>query len=275
MINDSLCVSEGLSIPEKGMHQDGTKLQAGEQSIYSKNLYQLLMRVKEGKAKSYVLECIKAVAIATEQAISKVDFMERLFKDGWETKWEEKRKYIVFSDSEGHRIRNAKIEKLTGIDCSKEALLERFKLNDQKNDVRLLAQRAADIRGQYIDVYCRRVQAEKELDVMPVTFTKHAMKKIKSVQNKLRIKDSQIKIHEQNYIELQAENKKTSVFYTVQKQKIKCLMRIEEQAIDQLKRELQQLLTQNGYAIRDDFEADIIQSQQEYDVKGLDMGKRL
>ena len=266
LLNDSLCRSEGLSIAEKGLHEDGSKIQTNEQSVYSKKLYHAMKRAREGKAKSYVIECIKAVVKAIEQAISKTDFIDILKKDGWETQWVDKRKYIVFSDQEGHKIRNSKVEKLINIDCSKDALMEQFAMNAKDNDINVLTDRARALREQYIDTYCQRVQAEKKLDEIPVKYTKQVIQRLKDTRNKLNIKDRQIQVHIQKRRELQLQYEQIAGYHPVQKEQIHRQIRVEQQAIEQLNNEVVHIIKNNGLSVRDDIDVAINEYEQEQEL---------
>ncbi|MFI3255797.1 MAG: relaxase/mobilization nuclease domain-containing protein [Eubacteriales bacterium] len=124
--------AQGLHIPEKGKHFDGTP---NENAVaWKQGKYRALERADTSSYKSYVLDVAKAVIDVRELSISRADFVERLKKRGIDTKWSDTRKYIVFSLKHGEdtkKVRNSNLEKTFGIDFSKEGLELEFETNHQ------------------------------------------------------------------------------------------------------------------------------------------------
>ena len=119
----------GLSVPEKG--QDIT--------VYSKEKYKVLEKAVEGKYKSYVLDCFTAVTAASQTAISKDDFIEKMKSAGYETNWTDKQKHITFTDPDGNKVRAANLEKTFKESFGKESLQSGFERNFEIANARAIA----------------------------------------------------------------------------------------------------------------------------------------
>ena len=122
--SDRLCQRNGLSICQKGQAFDGTVRE--DATSWSKEQYQLLEKASKGEVKSFLVEIAVAIAMALKTAVSKEDFVQKLLEQGVTTVWTEKRKHITFSDLEGNKVRNSKLEKIFHMDFSKEALTNEF-----------------------------------------------------------------------------------------------------------------------------------------------------
>ena len=122
--SDLLCERSGLSICQKGKTYDGQ--QREDATSWSKEQYQLLEKASQGEAKSFLVEIAVAIATVLKVAMSREDFVQKLLDLGVSTTWTDKRKYITFSDLEGNKVRNSKLEKNFHVDFSKEALTHEF-----------------------------------------------------------------------------------------------------------------------------------------------------
>lgn len=122
--SDRLCQRNGLSICQKGKTFDGQPRE--DATSWSKDQYQLLEKASRGEAKSFLVEIAVAIAIALKSAVSKDDFIQKLLEQGVTTVWTDKRKHITFSDLEGNKVRNSKLEKIFHMDFSKEAFTHEF-----------------------------------------------------------------------------------------------------------------------------------------------------
>jgi hypothetical protein len=117
--SDKLCKERGFSICEKGE----------EITAYKKDKYKALERgITEQGYKSYVLNCYKTVGAVKKKAISREDFIEKMKKLGYETKWTD-RKYITFTDQDGNKVRNSNLEKTFKEPFGKEELERGFESN--------------------------------------------------------------------------------------------------------------------------------------------------
>ncbi len=123
-MSDEICRTYGKSICEKGE----------EITSYNLNKYKALERAVKTDYKSYVLDCYNAVLEVKEKAISKDDFIKKMQEKGYQTKWTEKRKYITFTDKDGNKIRNNKLEKDFKEKFSKGDLERGFEINFERAD---------------------------------------------------------------------------------------------------------------------------------------------
>lgn len=89
----------------------------------------LLKIIEKGKAyKSWMIELAKKIADAKELATSQEHFTDILSKVGVAVKWDS-RKTILFTDSDGNKSRNTKIDDAFHIGISKEELEHEFSAN--------------------------------------------------------------------------------------------------------------------------------------------------
>ena len=137
---NSLCKDRGLSVNRKGFHFDGTRMNVGHLSAWSKDKYNL---IKNSPAKSYVVQCGMALMDAVPTSASREGFIAAMKEKGWDVQWTDNRKHIVFQNEQGQKIRDSNIEKTFSMALSKEYLLEVFQRNeeqlllsgDKKNDM--------------------------------------------------------------------------------------------------------------------------------------------
>jgi len=120
--NNEMCIERGLSIPVKGK----------EITTCSQNKYMAILRGVDGKYKSHVLDTAIAVSNSIESAIDREDFITIMDKQGYQVNWKDNRKYITFTDSEGHKVRDCNIEKTFKIPVSKEVLNYEFTRNKKR-----------------------------------------------------------------------------------------------------------------------------------------------
>lgn len=129
---NDLCREHGLSVAEKGHHFDGSLIEQGEITAWSKDKYNLL--INDSK-KSFVAECAWAVMEVVPQSASREEFISGMEERGWAVQWEDNRKHIVFQNENGDRVRDSNIEKtFAGMEVNKEALTNEF---TRQNELRL------------------------------------------------------------------------------------------------------------------------------------------
>ena len=124
-VNDSLCLEHKLSIPVNARSKTGDF----KKSIWDKKLFNLLKMAADGERKSFLFECSKAVIRSMQKATNKEAFIALMHKQGWDTTWDESRKYIVFVDADNHKVRNSRLSKVLDQDISKEYLQQKFENN--------------------------------------------------------------------------------------------------------------------------------------------------
>lgn len=122
-LNNRLCIEYGLSVCEIG------KKKMDNKGIISHdmNKYQFLKKAKEGKVKSYVQDTAVAVHDSMQQSKSKEEFISAMQKKGYSVVWKDSRKYIVFTNSDGKKVRNSNLQKTYNMPVGKEELTEFFK----------------------------------------------------------------------------------------------------------------------------------------------------
>ena len=143
---NNLCREHGLTVAEKGRHFDGSLIEQGEISAWSKDKYNLLINTAK---KSYVADCAIALMDVIPGCTGREEFISGMKKRGWSVRWEDKHKHIVFQNESGDKVRDSNIEKtFAGMKVNKEALTDEF---TRQNELRLSGQGADAELRQYYD----------------------------------------------------------------------------------------------------------------------------
>lgn len=122
--SDEICLQHGLTIARKGYDFEGFQRQAP--TIWSKDQYHLMERAKRGEVDGYVYNISCKIKEARRSAHSKEEYTELLSAAGILVQWRDSRRDITYIDADGHKIRSARLEKITGIKQGKETLIEEF-----------------------------------------------------------------------------------------------------------------------------------------------------
>lgn len=155
-LTNQMCRERGLTVAEKGKHFDGSEIEKGEVTAWSKDKYNLFrQQVKD----SFVADCAMAVLKALENCISKEKFIEKMKQFGWEVNWAEKRKHITFQNQDGKKVRDSNLSKTFHLDISKEGLENEFDRNYER--VRAEAERTNGADEELAGYY-RQVEAACE-----------------------------------------------------------------------------------------------------------------
>lgn len=135
---NELCRDQGLSVAEKGHHFDGSIIEQGEITAWSKDKYNLLINNTKD---SFVADCALAImSVMSGGCCSRDDFISEMAQRGWEVQWMDNRKHIVFENENGDKVRDSRIENtFAGLEVNKEALNHEF---ERQNQLRLEQLRA-------------------------------------------------------------------------------------------------------------------------------------
>lgn len=152
---NNLCLERGLSLTEKGKHFDGTAIEEGQVTAWSKDKYNLF---QHDDKKSFVADCAIAVMEAKEDCCSKEDFIERMHERGWSVTWQDNKKHITFQNENGDKVRDSNLSKTFSLDINKEALLYEF---ERQNEIRLARAKAErdKQRAEQLDKYYAEVES--------------------------------------------------------------------------------------------------------------------
>lgn len=152
---NNLCLEKGLSLTEKGRHFDGSVIEEGQVTAWSKDKYNLF---QHDDKKSFVADCAIAVMEAKEDCCSKEDFTERMHDRGWSVTWEDNKKHITFQNENGDKVRDSNLSKTFSLDINKEALLYEF---ERQNEIRLARAKAErdKQRAEQLDKYYAEVES--------------------------------------------------------------------------------------------------------------------
>lgn len=130
-LSDSICRKYNLSICEKGKTMPGEERKGLTSNEMGK--YQFLQRASERKIKSYVQDCAVAVYDSMSESTSKEEFISSMNQKGYSVDWSD-RKYIVFTNAQGKKVRNRNLEKTYGMQVSKEDLTRLFNEKARKKE---------------------------------------------------------------------------------------------------------------------------------------------
>ena len=154
---EQMCRERGLSAAQKGHHADGTPFEDGEFIAWEKNKYHQL--VTDPK-KSYLVTLALAVQDCADAATDQSEFCALMESEyGWTVTWKDGKKNIVFTDRDGHRVRDSNLSKTFNIDISKEAFIHEFERRNtrQTSNSRITARSGipeeasqADGRGKHM-----------------------------------------------------------------------------------------------------------------------------
>lgn len=122
---------QGLHVPEKGKHFDGTR--NDDVTTWSKDKQKALEKAFNGEYKSYLLDTANAVAEVRTTATSRNEFIEQMRQRGIETDWKDTHKNITFKTTEGQKVRNSNLTKTFKVDFGKESLENEFQCNAERN----------------------------------------------------------------------------------------------------------------------------------------------
>ena len=95
------------------------------------NGYQTMHKAQLGKYKSWVFDIMESIKKATRSSKNKTDFIENMKSDGITVSWEDKRKYITFTDKDGNKIRNKKLSDTFKLKLDKSDFEEVFEENSK------------------------------------------------------------------------------------------------------------------------------------------------
>lgn len=125
--SDEICRAHRLVITEKGYDFNGFKRTAP--TIWSKDDYHLMERARHGEISSYVYDIYTKATHARSLSHSREEYISNLARHGISVRWTDTRRDITYTDSNGHRIRSSRLEKITGTKQDKDTLSESFSHN--------------------------------------------------------------------------------------------------------------------------------------------------
>lgn len=122
-LSDRLCDKYGLSITQKGKHYDDTPIMEGDITAWNKNTYAMIAKKPK---EAFLADCMSSLQESLKAARTQQALCDEMKKRGWNVIWEPNRKHITFVNSDGKKVRDAKLSKLFNTDISKESLTRHF-----------------------------------------------------------------------------------------------------------------------------------------------------
>lgn len=111
-LSDKIVLEHGKTICRKNK----------EITAFDMRTYKAIEKAVRGTYQSWVFDTMKAIVKAKSTALSRQVFIQNMKKQGFEVQWTDRRKYIVFIDKDGHKIRDRRLSQIFKIDISKEGL---------------------------------------------------------------------------------------------------------------------------------------------------------
>ena len=140
-LTNRMCRERGLSTAEKGKHFDGSQIENGEVTAWSKDKYNLF---RNHAKDSYVADCAMAVLNVMGYCTSREQFIREMKNAGWSVNWTEKRKHITFQNQEGKKVRDSNLSNTFHLKISKGELEDEFIRNEQKENRGILGDDTVD-----------------------------------------------------------------------------------------------------------------------------------
>lgn len=125
---NSLCLVKGLTVTEKGRHFDGSAIEEGHVTAWSKDKYNLILQQRKY---SFVADCAISILEVLPLSTGKEEFIRLMAEKDWNVHWEDSRKHIVFENLVGDKVRDSNLEKTFAMKVSKEALTGEFERNNE------------------------------------------------------------------------------------------------------------------------------------------------
>jgi len=98
-----------------------------EVTAFEIGAYKTIEKADKGTYKSWVLDIMMAVDSVMYTSISKEDFVKQMNEKKYQVEWTDNRKYIVFIDEDGNRIRDKKLSTTFKVKLSKGDLEDEFR----------------------------------------------------------------------------------------------------------------------------------------------------
>lgn len=121
------------------------------------NGYKAIEKAVQGNYESWLLNMVLAVNFVRAKAVSIENFISVLAEKGISAEWKDNRKYIVFKDKDGHKVRDKRLTEIFKTKINKEVLINEFKSN--------IGQRSAQtdsITAEYRNRQAERIGIEIE-----------------------------------------------------------------------------------------------------------------
>ena len=127
---EQMCRERGLTLAQKGLHADGTPITIGEVTAWDKNKFHQIVNDPQ---KSFLVNLALAVQQCSHVAKDQDEFCTLMEQEhGWIVTWKETKKNIVFTDSDGRRVRDSNLNKTFQLNISKESLMKQLEENQAK-----------------------------------------------------------------------------------------------------------------------------------------------
>lgn len=107
-------------------HQKSICQKNQEITSFDMDTYRSIEKAAQGTYQSWMLDIAMAVEAAKKEADSKEVFCRKMLDKGIRVEWNESRKYIVFKDNNGNKVRDKRLSKIFKTSIDKESLKNEF-----------------------------------------------------------------------------------------------------------------------------------------------------
>ncbi|WP_078786405.1 hypothetical protein [Eubacterium ruminantium] len=87
-----------MNVAAKGKHFDGSEMEPGEITAWSKKKYKVLTNTERN---SYMIDCAQAIVETIPECNNSDEFFERMRYRGWDVSWNVSRTHIIFRSIKG------------------------------------------------------------------------------------------------------------------------------------------------------------------------------
>lgn len=107
-------------------HQKSICQKNQEITSFDMDTYRSIEKAVKRTYQSWMLDIVMAVEAVRREADSKESFCRKMLDKGIQVEWSESRKYIVFVDSNGNKVRDKRLSKIFKTSIDKESLKNEF-----------------------------------------------------------------------------------------------------------------------------------------------------
>lgn len=110
-------------------HQKRICVKNDEITSFDMNSYRPIEKAAQGTYTSWMLKIMMAVTKALSEAQSKEMFSKALLDSDIQVDWQKNKKYVVFTDKNGNKVRDKRLAKIFKINLGNEDMLNEFRRN--------------------------------------------------------------------------------------------------------------------------------------------------
>lgn len=143
-LSDTILVEHNKSICQKNE----------EITTFDMKTYKAIEKAVNGNYKSWIYDTMLAIDEAMHNSVNRNEFIQKMADNSYQVDWQDNRKYIVFIDENGNKVRDKKLANIFKVKISKEDLENEFSRNNEKqSNSTETGCRATDINFESVERY--------------------------------------------------------------------------------------------------------------------------